>query len=352
MPRPLAALLTAAAAAAFLLLPVPEASAAPTPSVSPSTVQRGGSVTVSGTGCWDPDYDPYGGTGRLAWWVSVATTPWNSSWTHVSASTQTVEWDGGAWSVTLPLPPDTMGPGSYAAYAHCVAGPNEFDYPAAPFTVVGDPIPPKWWEPGGSGPPGQPKGPSAPPPAPAGNAARTTAPRPTSAPSSGVATVETPGATSAPTPAHAAAPTPDCPDCAALSSNGALRAGRELRLSYAGFQPGETVTVVLHSTPVTLGTFTADATGTVTATITLPDGTESGEHTLTFSGPASGDLVVVPFRVAAVQSTGPTERRAAAPRSDGRTVTSWVGGGGLAVVLLSLGAHLLLRRRENASAAS
>jgi hypothetical protein len=51
-----------------------------------------------------------------------------------------------------------------------------------------------------------------------------------------------------------------------------------------GFQPYEKVTLVLHSTPVELGTFTADANGVVTAEFTLPTGTPLGQHTLAYTG--------------------------------------------------------------------
>lgn len=51
-----------------------------------------------------------------------------------------------------------------------------------------------------------------------------------------------------------------------------------------GFKPGEKVTVTLHSEPQTVGTFTADENGTVTATFTLPAGTAAGEHDLVFEG--------------------------------------------------------------------
>jgi LPXTG-motif cell wall-anchored protein len=52
----------------------------------------------------------------------------------------------------------------------------------------------------------------------------------------------------------------------------------------AGFQPGEVVVLVMHSTPVVLGTFTADANGVVTAEFTLAAGTAVGTHTLVYEG--------------------------------------------------------------------
>lgn len=51
-----------------------------------------------------------------------------------------------------------------------------------------------------------------------------------------------------------------------------------------GFQPFEEVTLVMHSTPVVLGTFTADANGVLTASFTLPAGATVGTHTLVYEG--------------------------------------------------------------------
>ena len=60
--------------------------------------------------------------------------------------------------------------------------------------------------------------------------------------------------------------------------------GQKVVKVIAGFQPFEKVTLVLHSTPTTLGTFTADAKGVLTVEFTLPAGTPVGTHTLVFDG--------------------------------------------------------------------
>jgi LPXTG-motif cell wall-anchored protein len=60
--------------------------------------------------------------------------------------------------------------------------------------------------------------------------------------------------------------------------------GQKVVKVIAGFQPFEKVTLVLHSTPTTLGTFTADAKGVLTVEFTLPAGTAVGTHTLVFDG--------------------------------------------------------------------
>ena len=60
--------------------------------------------------------------------------------------------------------------------------------------------------------------------------------------------------------------------------------GQKVVKVIAGFQPFEEVTLVLHSTPTTLGTFSADAKGVLTVEFTLPAGTAVGTHTLVFDG--------------------------------------------------------------------
>jgi len=60
--------------------------------------------------------------------------------------------------------------------------------------------------------------------------------------------------------------------------------GQKVVKVIAGFQPFEKVTLVLHSTPTTLGTFTADAQGVLTVEFTLPAGTPAGTHTLVYDG--------------------------------------------------------------------
>jgi hypothetical protein len=64
--------------------------------------------------------------------------------------------------------------------------------------------------------------------------------------------------------------------------------GGSLSVSGTGFTPGERVAIELHSTPVTLALSTADATGAIAAEVTIPAGTEPGEHTIVLTGLDSG----------------------------------------------------------------
>lgn len=171
-----------------------------------------------------------------------------------------------------------------------------------------------------------------------------TTPR-TSAPSGATAPAVTTPTSSPPAVASDAlrpSAAPGCTDCERLTGGDPVRPGARLTLSYSGFQPGEQVALVMRSTPVELGTFPADAAGTVTADITIPDTAEAGSHTLTLSGPVTGDHVVR-FRLAATQEPG--GEPVAAPASEGTDHTVPLILGGIGLLLLAGGGLLLLRRR-------
>ena len=79
--------------------------------------------------------------------------------------------------------------------------------------------------------------------------------------------------------------------------------GGEQRVVVTGFAPGEQVIAYMFSTPVLLGTFTADMLGTVVVEFTLPAGTPVGAHTLELRG-ASG-VLAYPFTAAAPAPAAP-----------------------------------------------
>jgi adhesin/invasin len=77
----------------------------------------------------------------------------------------------------------------------------------------------------------------------------------------------------------------------------ALYRGDMLKLHGLNFIPGEGVTVVASSNPVTIGTFVADANGDVTIPDwKIPDDFEYGPHTATLTGAKSGPISM-PFTV-------------------------------------------------------
>ncbi len=319
-----AALVLGSAAGALVLAPGASAAPLPTPSVSKSTVTWNEYFTISGTGCLDPSSGTPGGV--------AVTGPEFGDGVLASAD--------GSWSI--PSVYYGVPSGRYTLTATCQLPGGLQTYPTFGVTVAA---------PGASPEPAP-----APPPVPSVPSVPSVTPRATPTPARSAAP---PPASPTPAPPPPASPTPaqvapgpaaGCTDCARVSPEKPLEPGERLSLSWTGFQPGEQVTVVMRSTPVTLGTFTADAAGTVTAAVELPDEAGAGAHTLTFSGSLSGDLVVLPFRIAeadmaAASATVP----AAEAASDEGTLTPWLAGGGLAVLLLGAGGVTLHRRRRAAA---
>ena len=80
--------------------------------------------------------------------------------------------------------------------------------------------------------------------------------------------------------------------------------GASITISGSSFQPGETVTIVLHSFPATLGTTTADPSGNSSATVTIPSDTPPGNHTITATGNTSGTTVSVGIVVVGSSTAG------------------------------------------------
>jgi GDSL-like Lipase/Acylhydrolase family len=66
-----------------------------------------------------------------------------------------------------------------------------------------------------------------------------------------------------------------------------LATGSASTFSAAGFNPGEEVTASLHSTPVALGTYRADARGTVDVPVRIPAGFATGAHSIVLTGKTS-----------------------------------------------------------------
>jgi len=114
----------------------------------------------------------------------------------------------------------------------------------------------------------------------------------------------------------------------------------------SGYQPGETVTLLLAST--SLGTTTADTTGAFSSTVTVPQGTAAGPYSLVSTG-SSGDTSSTGVTV----GTGGCGVTLAAVSSGGLAFTgadiaALVGVGAVA---LGLGGMLLLvtRRRRTST---
>ncbi|SOC48515.1 LPXTG-motif cell wall anchor domain-containing protein [Blastococcus aggregatus] len=218
------ALGTAALGVAF----APAAMAAPSVTVSQSTVAPGATYTVSGTECisQDSNYDALGVV-----FLAVGAQSADAEPAAVN----------GSWSITQTAPTEA---GTYEFAAVCDWYTDGFDYQNFTLTVAT---------------------PSTPAPAPA--------PTPASAPVA-------PG-----TPRGQAAITPGVtsPDTGAATGDRAPL-GQKVVKVLTGFKPFEVVTVTLNSTPQRVGSFTADASGTVRIEFTVPAGTPVGDHTLVYEG--------------------------------------------------------------------
>lgn len=116
--------------------------------------------------------------------------------------------------------------------------------------------------------------------------------------------------------------------------------GGTLTVEGTGFTPGEPVVATLHSTPIELGTVTADADGVATLAFTVPADLEPGDHRVELVGQRSGVVVSVAFEVLGVDAPG-------ALPATGRMTDTQAGTG---VGLLVLGATLVaLARRRRAA---
>jgi len=71
-----------------------------------------------------------------------------------------------------------------------------------------------------------------------------------------------------------------------------------------GFPPGATVIATVHSTPVRVGRFIADSTGTVTFTVTIPRDITPGPHDLILTDPTNGLSADLPLTVTGSSLTG------------------------------------------------
>ncbi|MDR2565373.1 MAG: Ig-like domain-containing protein [Bifidobacteriaceae bacterium] len=139
-----------------------------------------------------------------------------------------------------------------------------------------------------------------------------------------------------------------------------LRPGESQTATGVNFQPGEQVTAVMRSTPVTVGTSSADGNGRVEFTWPIPADTEAGTHTAELTGPLSGTQTttfeVHPAGAPTTPPTTPTTGPTTAPtggQSASPLPTTGAGAvpglAGAAGVLIVAGVALLLaawRRRR------
>ncbi|WP_341956375.1 choice-of-anchor G family protein [Microbacterium sp. LWH13-1.2] len=113
-----------------------------------------------------------------------------------------------------------------------------------------------------------------------------------------------------------------------------LERGSQQTAVGTGFAPGESVSGVMTSAPIALGTQVANAQGTVTFTWTVPSSTDLGTHTVTLTGVSSGSVAAT-FQVVAsgLATTG------------GEIQGGWIALAAL-LLMLGLGATRIARSRR------
>jgi hypothetical protein len=128
--------------------------------------------------------------------------------------------------------------------------------------------------------------------------------------------------------------------------------GDQLTISGSGFAAGSPIQIGIYSTPISLGTATADATGSFTAVIVLPAGLV-GNHTIVATGitPTGATLFVTSKITITAVATVPAADPSSALAFTGVASASstWYAG----LLLLGAGAVLLVfavRRRVSARA--
>jgi hypothetical protein len=131
------------------------------------------------------------------------------------------------------------------------------------------------------------------------------------------------------------------------------RASVGMAMSYQArcFKPGEQVTVTVYSTPQRVGVLTADTTGAVSGSFTIPSNLQAGRHTLELAaatGTQSASFVVVPS-AAAAGTTASTDNGSLAFTGSDAAKTAGAG-----IVLLLGGGALIVaaKRRKHANAAA
>jgi hypothetical protein len=131
--------------------------------------------------------------------------------------------------------------------------------------------------------------------------------------------------------------------------------GGSLTVNGQGFQPGEGITLQLFSTPVTLGTTTADPTGAFSTSVTIPASTPVGNHTIVATGNTSGTTASTGIVVGTASTTGAGTGTSSGSSSGGSlafTGADLAAMAGVGAIALALGGMLVFagrRRRVTAN---
>ncbi|ANJ25557.1 LPXTG cell wall anchor domain-containing protein [Agromyces aureus] len=165
-----------------------------------------------------------------------------------------------------------------------------------------------------------------------------TEPEPTDPPAT-----EPPTTTEPPTPTDPADPGEAEPTLTLSTTE--LIPGESFELEGAGFAADESVEVVLHSDPITVGALTADGSGTVSGALKVPTGAPEGSHTVVVTGTESGLTAKVGVTVAAAAGTAGAGAGLLASTGTALPIAAAT----VALVLLAAGALLVIRRRRRSA---
>jgi LPXTG-motif cell wall-anchored protein len=147
-------------------------------------------------------------------------------------------------------------------------------------------------------------------------------------------------------PASAAAPYPPGGTPTLSVSTTVPAPGQTIIISGTGWGADEVVTLVLHSTPVTLASPLTDGNGAFSVPATIPSDVQ-GDHVLTATGGTTGQTISITLTISSQPATG-GGGGGGLPNTG---LMVW-GFGIVAVVLLTLGAALVVSGRRRRSAAA
>ena len=127
-------------------------------------------------------------------------------------------------------------------------------------------------------------------------------------------------------------------DCLAMTSTNTIIGGDSLTVSGDGFKALSSVSVLLHSTPVSLGALTSDSSGSVDGAVKIPQSVPVGTHELELAGinpDGTARVLTATVQIASNSTAGSS-----------LSGWFWTGVGILAAVLLVIAALLARNSRS------